>query len=212
MCIWIMPLLTIVFTLLVHCFLKKCMRKTTPEIYQFYDNSSSKILVFCFAVDFELIESIVAYLYDARTGNTPYETLLNNTSENSIVKVTKNIANFVLKISICFFILCWVLFKLGCLIAHLSIALFAVLSVIFNPEKLLFIKQFDLTLTAIIAYTLGTSAIYIARDVFGAFPILDVVKSLPRQFEILFFFLITFVPYYVIISAALYFLVFFFFS
>ena len=57
--IWIMQLFSVILTLLVHIILcMKCLRKMIP-IYQLYKNSSSKILLLCFVVDFELIKSVV---------------------------------------------------------------------------------------------------------------------------------------------------------
>ena len=54
-----MQLCSVVLTLLVHIILcLKCLRKFIP-IHQLYINSSSKILLLCIVVDFELIESVV---------------------------------------------------------------------------------------------------------------------------------------------------------
>ena len=55
--IWIVQLFSIVFALLVHL-IWKCRQIITP-IHQLYKNSSSKILLLCFVVDFELIESLL---------------------------------------------------------------------------------------------------------------------------------------------------------
>ena len=55
--IWIVQLFSIVFALLVHI-IWKCLQKIIPD-HQLYKNSSSKILLLCFVVDFELIESIL---------------------------------------------------------------------------------------------------------------------------------------------------------
>ena len=50
----ITQLFGIVFSLLVHIFFKKCLRILIP-IYRLYENSSSKILLLCFIIDFASI-------------------------------------------------------------------------------------------------------------------------------------------------------------
>ena len=53
-----MQLFSVILTLFVHIVLcLKCLRKFIP-IHQLYENSSSKILLLCFVVDFELIKSV----------------------------------------------------------------------------------------------------------------------------------------------------------
>ena len=234
--IWVMPLLTIVFSLLVHLFLKKYMQKILPAIYKLYKNSFSKIMLFFIVVHFECNESVVTYVNDATTTNTPFITWRIDTSGNSIEKVIKNIVKFVLKTLILFFILCWNLFKLVCSILWNSFKLVClILLILFKavllPTLITFLvvliagflialdsrqvfshrNEIDAAVEAINEYIFKNFVISTTCDI-GDFSLFGVAKLFYQRLKTLFLFSIVFVPYYVIISAALYSSVLFFYG
>ena len=137
-----MQLFSLIATLFVHLVLKKILQNINP-IFKRYENSSSKIIVLCFVVDFGLIESIfhkritkIIYSINAMKRCTPDIPWLNNTSEQSLSNILgRIIGNFVLQILICI------------LIYYLNILLLLVLLLVFFKHTLFkhtficFIKQ-----------------------------------------------------------------------
>ena len=211
--IWIIQLFCLVLTALVHRVLKKILQKINP-IYQHYENSSSKIMLLCFVVDFGLIElilhrcitNIMKHSISAMDSCTPNIPWLNNTSERSLSNIFGRIGNFVLKILVLFCIL--IIYYLPILfLLVLYISAFVLIEYAFILEGSL--VQFIIGLFVFVFYVGLIFVIYTVNENFLSYSTLKfLVKSLLGLVKTLFLFLIVFVPYCAIISAALYILVF----
>ena len=213
-----LQLCSIVFSLLVHIFFKKCLLKITP-IHRLYKNSSSKILLLCFIIDFASIESVVCgsitktikYLKIVIEEYTPTIAWLNDTSRMNILNVIKIICRFLLKslILLCYlgFWLLVFLFLLVVYFAAILIGLFYFVIVlsyfVYLPLYAIFglvpACVFTVALIILIAFTMVAEPVQTSSRL-----LFDVLEKFLFVISKTFLFLFFFMPYYSVISGALY--------
>ena len=127
--IWITQLFSVVFALLLHLFLKKCLQKIN-QIHLLYENSSSKIMLLCFVVDLRLIELLLhkcgtKIIQCLKDGLEPNILWLNNTSK-------KSISIIIIKVFLLFCILGCCLFGLSTLYIGILIFMLVIIYVFYT--------------------------------------------------------------------------------